>query len=378
MNKTDLASLKLHKKKRGKIETKSKVYLKNKKDLSLAYTPGVGAVSSLLANNNDLAKDYTLKGNSVAVISDGSAVLGLGNLGAIGAIPVMEGKAILFKEFAGIDAFPICLDTQDTEEIIKTVKYIAPVFGAVNLEDISAPRCFEIEERLKKELNIPVFHDDQHGTALVVLSGLINSLKIKKLKKEKAVVVINGAGAAGTAIAKILIKYGFRYVTVLDSVGIISSERKDLNEAKKELASITNPRLSRGDLSSALVGSDIFIGVSKGNVLKKEAIKSMNEKPVIFALANPVPEINPLDAKKSGAFIVATGRSDFPNQVNNILAFPGVIRGALDSGVRQIDDKMLIKAAENLALSIKHPNSDKILPDPFDRKVVKLVAKAIK
>lgn len=378
MNKTDLASLKLHKKKGGKIETKSKVYLKNKKDLSLAYTPGVGAVSSLLANNNDLAKDYTLKGNSVAVISDGSAVLGLGNLGAIGAIPVMEGKAILFKKFAGIDAFPICLDTQDTEEIIKTVKYIAPVFGAVNLEDISAPRCFEIEERLKKELNIPVFHDDQHGTALVVLSGLINSLKIKKLKKEKAVVVINGAGAAGTAIAKILIKYGFRHVTVLDSVGIISSERKDLNEAKKELASITNPWLSRGDLSSALVGSDIFIGVSKGNVLKKEAIKSMNEKPVIFALANPVPEINPLDAKKSGAFIVATGRSDFPNQVNNILAFPGVIRGALDSGVRQIDDKMLIKAAENLALSIKHPNPDKILPDPFDRKVVKLVAKAIK
>ncbi len=378
MNKTDLASLKLHKKKRGKIETKSKVYLKNKKDLSLAYTPGVGAVSSLLANNNDLAKDYTLKGNSVAVISDGSAVLGLGNLGAIGAIPVMEGKAILFKEFAGIDAFPICLDTQDTEEIIKTVKYIAPVFGAVNLEDISAPRCFEIEERLKKELNIPVFHDDQHGTALVVLSGLINSLKIKKLKKEKAVVVINGAGAAGTAIAKILIKYGFRHVTVLDSVGIISSERKDLNEAKKELASITNPRLSRGDLSSSLVGSDIFIGVSKGNVLKKEAIKSMNEKPVIFALANPVPEINPLDAKKSGAFIVATGRSDFPNQVNNILAFPGVIRGALDSGVRQIDDKMLIKAAENLALSVKRPNPDKILPNPFDRKVVKLVAKAIK
>ncbi len=378
MNKTDLASLKLHKKKGGKIETKSKVYLKNKKDLSLAYTPGVGAVSSLLAKNNDLAKDYTLKGNSVAVISDGSAVLGLGNLGAIGAIPVMEGKAILFKKFAGIDAFPICLDTQDTEEIIKTVKYIAPVFGAVNLEDISAPRCFEIEERLKKELNIPVFHDDQHGTALVVLSGLINSLKIKKLKKEKAVVVINGAGAAGTAIAKILIKYGFRHVTVLDSVGIISSERKDLNEAKKELASITNPWLSRGDLSSALVGSDIFIGVSKGNVLKKEAIKSMNEKPVIFALANPVPEINPLDAKKSGAFIVATGRSDFPNQVNNILAFPGVIRGALDSGVRQIDDKMLIKAAENLALSIKHPNPDKILPDPFDRKVVKLVAKAIK
>ena len=378
MNKTDLASLKLHKKKGGKIETKSKVYLKNKKDLSLAYTPGVGAVSSLLANNNDLAKDYTLKGNSVAVISDGSAVLGLGNLGAIGAIPVMEGKAILFKEFAGIDAFPICLDTQDTEEIIKTVKYIAPVFGAVNLEDISAPRCFEIEERLKKELNIPVFHDDQHGTALVVLSGLINSLKIKKLKKEKAVVVINGAGAAGTAIAKILIKYGFRHVTVLDSVGIISSERKDLNEAKKELASITNPRLSRGDLSSSLVGSDIFIGVSKGNVLKKEAIKSMNEKPVIFALANPVPEINPLDAKKSGAFIVATGRSDFPNQVNNILAFPGVIRGALDSGVRQIDDKMLIKAAENLALSVKRPNPDKILPNPFDRKVVKLVAKAIK
>ncbi len=378
MNKTDLASFKLHKKKGGKIETKSKVYLKNKKDLSLAYTPGVGAVSSLLAKNNDLAKDYTLKGNSVAVISDGSAVLGLGNLGAIGAIPVMEGKAILFKEFAGIDAFPICLDTQDTEEIIKTVKYIAPVFGAVNLEDISAPRCFEIEERLKKELNIPVFHDDQHGTALVVLSGLINSLKIKKLKKEKAVVVINGAGAAGTAIAKILIKYGFRHVTVLDSVGIISSERKDLNEAKKELASITNPRLSRGDLSSSLVGSDIFIGVSKGNVLKKEAIKSMNEKPVIFALANPVPEINPLDAKKSGAFIVATGRSDFPNQVNNILAFPGVIRGALDSGVRQIDDKMLIKAAENLALSVKRPNPDKILPNPFDRKVVKLVAKAIK
>ncbi len=378
MNKTDLASLKLHKKKGGKIETKSKVYLKNKKDLSLAYTPGVGAVSSLLAKNNDLAKDYTLKGNSVAVISDGSAVLGLGNLGAIGAIPVMEGKAILFKKFAGIDAFPICLDTQDTEEIIKTVKYIAPVFGAVNLEDISAPRCFEIEERLKKELSIPVFHDDQHGTALVVLSGLINSLKIKKLKKEKAVVVINGAGAAGTAIAKILIKYGFRHVTVLDSVGIISSERKDLNEAKKELASITNPRLSRGDLSSSLVGSDIFIGVSKGNVLKKEAIKSMNEKPVIFALANPVPEINPLDAKKSGAFIVATGRSDFPNQVNNILAFPGVIRGALDSGVRQIDDKMLIKAAENLALSVKRPNPDKILPNPFDRKVVKLVAKAIK
>jgi len=370
-------SIELHKKYGGKLAIKSKVKLENKTDLSLAYTPGVAEISREIARDKSLAYPLTLKGNTVAVISDGSAILGLGNLGAAAAIPVMEGKCVLFKEFADVDAFPICLDTQDPEEIIKTVKYLAPVFGGINLEDISAPRCFEIENRLKAELDIPVMHDDQHGTAVVVLAGLINALKIRASKKEEMHLVINGAGAAGTAIAKLLLVYGFKNILMVDRTGIIYAGRPDLNPEKEELAEITNLLKKEGSLEEAIKGADIFIGVSKPGVLTPEMIKLMAPKPIIFALANPVPEIMPDIAKAAGAYVVATGRSDFPNQINNVLAFPGIFRGALDNKVKQITDAMLIKAAEALAAIVINPNVDMVLPDPFNKEISKTIAKVI-
>lgn len=370
-------SLNLHQKNKGKLEILSKVPLLNKEDLSLAYTPGVAEVCRLIAQDKSAALTHTMKGNMVAVISDGSAILGLGNLGPGAALPVMEGKCILFKAFAGVDAFPICLDTQDTEEIIKTVKYLAPNFGGINLEDISAPRCFEIEARLKQELNIPVMHDDQHGTALVVLAGLINAIKLRGLNKEEAKLLVNGAGAAGLAITDLLLKYGFKNIIVCDTKGAIYSGRPDLNEAKAEIAERTNKEKNTQTLVEALKGRDIFIGVSAANILSEEMLRSMNEKPIIFALANPVPEIMPDVAKSAGAFVVATGRSDFPNQLNNVLAFPGIFRGALDNKVKQITDLMLTRAAESLAALVTNPNPELILPNPFDKEVAKTVAKAI-
>lgn len=378
MNDTNQASLDLHKKHRGKLEVKSKVKIETKEDLSLAYTPGVGQVSIEIGKDKSLSREYTLKRNTVAIVSDGSAILGLGNLGPEAAIPVMEGKAVLFKEFANVDAFPICLDTQDTEEIIKAVKYIAPVFGGINLEDISAPRCFEIENRLKTELNIPVMHDDQHGTATVVLAALINALKLSELSPNNAKVVINGSGAAGTAVTKLLLKYGFIDIVMVDSKGIISKTREDLNPEKLELAEITNPRRVSGDLQIALNSSNIFIGVSKGNILNADLIKTMAEKPIIFALGNPVPEIMPDIAKEAGAFIVATGRSDFPNQINNVLAFPGIFRGALDNQVPQITDEMLIEAAKNIANCVTELTTENLIPSVFNKQVSIEVAKAIK
>ncbi|MCX6755036.1 MAG: NADP-dependent malic enzyme [Candidatus Nomurabacteria bacterium] len=371
-------SLKLHKKLRGKIEVISKFKLKTKEDLSLVYTPGVGAVSTYLANNKKETNNYTSRGNMVAVISDGSAVLGLGNIGPEGALPVMEGKAAIFKSFAGVDAFPIVLSTQNTEEIIQAIKAIAPSFGAINLEDISAPRCFEIEERLKKELNIPIMHDDQHGTAMVVLSGLINALKVRGNKKENVKILINGAGAAGVAIAKMLLEYGFKEMIILDSHGAIYEGRENLNEEKIILSKKTNKQKIKGELLEAIKDFDVFIGVSKGGVLTSEMIKTMNKKPIIFALANPVPEIMPDIAKSAGAFIVATGRSDFPNQLNNALGFPGIFRGALDHEVINITDAMLVKASIALAKLVKNPTVDKIIPSIFDKNVAITVAKAIK
>ena len=368
-------ALELHKKHGGKLEMRSKVPLRDTHDLALAYTPGVAEIVRAIFKNKGAAYNYTFKKNSVAVVSDGSAILGLGNLGALAAIPVMEGKAVLFKELAGIDAFPICLDTQDTEEIIRTVKNIAPVFGGINLEDIAAPRCFEIETRLKKELDIPVLHDDQWGSAVVVLAGLINALKLRGSKKENVKVVINGAGAAGTSIAKILSEYGFEDISVCDSKGIISSERNDLNEHKRELAELT--KKSAGNLESAARGSDVLVGVSKAGLFSAEMIKSMNKNPIVFALANPVPEIMPEEAKMAGAFIVATGRSDTPNQVNNSLAFPGIFRGALDNKVSKITMSMLLKAALNLAAHVENPTSENILPNSLDKTVVPAIAKAI-
>ena len=370
-------SVDLHKKNRGKLAIVSKVPLSNKNDLSLAYTPGVSEVCRIIANDKSLALTHTMKGNMVAVISDGSAILGLGNLGPEAALPVMEGKCILFKEFAGVDAFPICLDTQDEEEIIKTIKYLAPVFGGINLEDISAPRCFNIEAHLKAELNIPVMHDDQHGTATVVLAGLINALKVKGLDKEAAKIIINGAGAAGLAITSLLLGYGFKNIIVCDSQGALYLSREGLNSEKERIATLTNKELLQGKLAEVIIGADIFIGVSVGGALTPEMVKTMNEHPIIFALANPVPEIMPDVAKAAGALVVATGRSDFANQINNVLVFPGVFRGALDNHVSQITDVMLVRAAENLANLIENPTTDLILPNPFDKEVAKVVARAI-
>ncbi|MFA6514430.1 MAG: NADP-dependent malic enzyme [Patescibacteria group bacterium] len=368
----------LHKKYQGKLEVRSKVPLTSRAELALAYSPGVAEISRRIASDKSLAYSLTLKGNTVAVISDGSAILGLGNLGPEAALPVMEGKCALFKEFAGVDAFPICLDTQDEEEIIKTVKYLAPNFGGVNLEDISAPRCFNIEARLKAELDIPVMHDDQHGTATVVLAGLINALKVRGSNKNEISLVINGAGAAGDAIANLLYDYGFKNIISCDREGAIYSTRPNLSEAKKSLAKFTNPNQHVGSLVDVVKGADVFIGVSAPGVLTQAMVKSMKEKPIIFALANPTPEIMPDEAKAAGAFIVSTGRSDFPNQVNNVLAFPGIFRGALDNKVKQITDEMLVRAAENLAGLVENPSVDLILPDPFDKRVALTVARAIR
>lgn len=371
-------ALAVHKKLRGKVEINPKASVKDKDDLSIYYTPGVGTVSTYLAQHKDKVRDYTMKGNIVAIVSDGSAVLGLGNIGPEGALPVMEGKAMLFKALAGVDAFPIVLATQDTEQIIATVKNIAPVFGGINLEDISAPRCFEIERRLQEELDIPVIHDDQHGTAMVVLSGMINAFKVVKKNIKTANIVIAGAGAAGQAIADLLILFGAGNIILVDSKGIISRKRTDLDEYKKKLLKRTNKQNISGDLGVALSGADAFIGVSKGNTVTTTHIKSMAPKAIVFALANPVPEIMPDVAKKSSALVVATGRSDFANQVNNSLGFPGIFRGALDHRVRKITDVMLMRGAKNLASLVKKPTAESIMPNAFDKRVVPAVAKAIR
>ena len=374
----DKESLDLHKQLGGKLEVRAKAPIKDKHDWSVIYTPGVARVCQEIAGDKKFAQVYTIKKNTVAVVTDGSAVLGLGNLGPEAALPVMEGKCALFKEFAGVDAFPICIETQDVEGIISTIKNIAPTFGGINLEDISAPRCFEIENRLKQELNIPVMHDDQHGTAVVVLAALINALKLKKLDKPRAKIVMNGAGAAGTAIAKLIVAEGYHQLIICDSKGAIYKERKKLEPHKQELAKISNADDYRGDLAGALKGADVFIGVSTKDILSAEMVKEMNKEPVVFALANPKPEIDPKQAKDAGAFIVATGRSDFPNQINNVLAFPGIFRGALDNHVHQITQPMLVKAAENLAGCVKDLQPDHILPSPFEQGVVAAVASAIK
>jgi malate dehydrogenase (oxaloacetate-decarboxylating) len=369
--------IEFHKRHKGKLAIISKVPLNTKEDLSLAYTPGVAKVSLAVAKDKNLAYTLTCKSNTVAVVSDGSAVLGLGNIGPYGALPVMEGKAVLFKKFGDVDAIPICLDTQDTEKIIETVKLISPAFGGINLEDISAPRCFEVEERLKKELDIPVFHDDQHGTAIVVLAAVLNSLKIVNKKIGEVLVVISGAGAAGIATAKILEKGGVKKLLLVDSVGITSKSRSDLNKYKKELAEKFN-MVKTGSLADALKGADIFIGVSKAGIVKKEMIKSMASKPIVMAMANPTPEIMPDEAYLGGAAIVVTGRSDFPNQVNNSLVFPGVFRGVFDCGAKQITDEMKIAAAHALAGLVKKPTKDKIIPGPFDEGICDAVANAVK
>lgn len=372
-------SLKLHEKNKGKISIKSKVRVKNKLDLSIAYTPGVAEpCRKIYANKEDVYK-YTSKGNIVAVITDGTAVLGLGDIGPEASLPVMEGKAVLFKEFADIDAIPIAINSKNVDEIVKTVKLISPMLGGINLEDISAPRCFEIEERLKKELDIPVMHDDQHGTAIVVLAGMINALKISKKKLSEIKIVISGVGAAGIAIAKLLLDYGAKNVIMVDSQGAIFDGRtENMNSMKQEIAKITNPNKECCDLDHVMKKADVFIGVSAPNLLKKEHVKSMNSKSIIFAMANPIPEIMPDVAHSGGAFIVATGRSDFPNQVNNVLAFPGVFRGALDVRAREINMEMKIAAAEALAGMVKKPTVDKIISSPFDKGVAKTVAEAVK
>jgi len=367
-----------HKKLRGKVSVEPKAKVKTKDDLSIYYTPGVGTVSTFLASHKDKVAEYTMKGNTVAIVSDGSAVLGLGNIGSEGALPVMEGKAMLFKALGGVDAFPIVLATQDTEAIIETVKNIAPVFGGINLEDISAPRCFEIEKRLQETLDIPVIHDDQHGTAMVVLAGMINAFKVVKKDMKKSTIVIAGAGAAGQAIGDLLILSGVGNIIMVDSKGVISSERTDLDVYKKELLKRTNKNDVQGGLKEALSGADAFVGVSKGNTLAPSYIQEMASKPIIFALANPVPEIMPDEAKKAGAYVVATGRSDFANQVNNSLGFPGIFRGALDHKVKKITDAMLLDASKNLARLVEKPSVDMILPNAFDKRVVPAVAKAIK
>lgn len=370
--------IELAKKIGGRIEVRSKLKL-TKENLPILYTPGVAEVCKTIAKNKKLSLQYTIRKNCVAVISDGSAVLGLGNIGPEAGLPVMEGKALLFKELAGVDAFPIVLATQDVEEIIKTIKYLEPTFGGINLEDISAPRCFEIEERLKKEMNIPVFHDDQHGTAIIVLAGLINALKVVKKDIQKIKIVISGTGAAGTAVSKLLIKYGAKNVVMVDSQGIIFKKRAGgLNSAKMEIAKITNPHNLQGTVEDALVGADVFIGVSAPNILQHMHISKMNKDAIVFAMSNPVPEIMPEEAKKGGARIVATGRSDYANQLNNVLAFPGIFRGALDNGVKKITDEHKLRAARAIAGLIKKPTANKIIPEALDPRVVKVVSGVFK
>ena len=373
-------ALKMHEQWNGKLETTAKAHVDTREDLAIAYTPGVAEPCKVIAEDPEAAYKYTIKANTVAVVSDGSAVLGLGNIGALAAMPVMEGKAVLFKEFGGVNAVPICLDTQDTEEIIRTVVNIAPAFGGINLEDISAPRCFEIETRLKELLNIPVFHDDQHGTAIVVLAGIINALKVTGKKKEDCRVVINGAGSAGIAIAKLLLTYGFSHIIICDSKGIISRSADNLTPVKEEIAQITNKDDLKGTLADALKGADIFIGVSAPGVVTADMVASMNRDAILFALSNPVPEIMPDLAKAAGAKVVGTGRSDFPNQVNNVVAFPGIFKGALEGRAAQITEEMKLAAAEAIAglVADDELNEDNILPQPFDPRVADTVSQAVK
>ncbi|MBC5687000.1 NADP-dependent malic enzyme [Roseburia sp. NSJ-9] len=370
----------LHKQWNGKIKTCAKAPVKSREDLAIAYTPGVAAPCRIIAEDKEAVYTYTLKANTVAVVSDGSAVLGLGNIGPEAAMPVMEGKCVLFKEFGDINAFPICLSTQDPDEIVAAVKAIAPTFGGINLEDISAPRCFEIEERLKKELNIPVFHDDQHGTAIVVLAGIINGLKVVGKDKEDCQVVVNGAGSAGIAITKLLLRYGFKHVTMCDREGIIGKDYPNLNWMQKEMTEVTNLENKKGSLADALVGADIFVGVSAPNIVSAEMVASMNRDAIIFAMANPTPEIMPDVAKAAGAKVVGTGRSDFPNQVNNVVAFPGIFKGALEGRATQITEDMKLAAANALANLVDPDqlNEDFILPEAFDPRVAQVVSQAVK
>lgn len=373
-------ALELHEKWNGKLDTVSKVQVKTRADLALAYTPGVAEPCKVIAEDPEAAYRYTIKSNTVAVVSDGSAVLGLGNIGPLAAMPVMEGKAVLFKEFGGINAFPICLDTQDTEEIIETVVRIAPAFGGINLEDISAPRCFEIEERLKKLLNIPVFHDDQHGTAIVVLAGIINALKVTGKKKEDCRVVVNGAGSAGVAITKLLLNYGFPHITMCDKTGMLCKGMEGLNWMQEKMVEVTNLEHKTGTLADALKGADIFVGVSAPGIVSQEMVASMNKDSILFAMANPVPEIMPDLAKAAGARVVGTGRSDFPNQVNNVLIFPGIFRGALEGRATAITEEMKLAAANAIAALVDDSelSDENILPAAFDPRVADAVSKAVK
>ena len=373
-------ALKMHEEWHGKIETCAKSHVNSREDLAIAYTPGVAEPCKVIAKDPEAAYTYTMKSNTVAVVSDGSAVLGLGNIGALAAMPVMEGKAVLFKEFGGVNAVPICLDTQDTEEIIKTVVNIAPAFGGINLEDISAPRCFEIEERLKELLDIPVFHDDQHGTAIVVLAGIINAMKVTGKDKESSKVVVNGAGSAGVAITKLLLTYGFKHVTMCDINGILGKDSKDLKWMQEKMVEVTNLEQKTGKLADALKGADIFVGVSAPNIVTPEMVASMNKDAILFAMANPVPEIMPDIAKAAGAKVVGTGRSDFPNQVNNVVAFPGIFKGALEGRATAITEDMKLATAKAIAGLVpdEELNENNILPEAFDPRVADVVSRAVK
>ena len=377
---TNEKALLLHREWQGKLETVSKAKVATREDLALAYTPGVAEPCRVIAGDKDEAYNYTWKSNTIAVVSDGSAVLGLGNIGPYAAMPVMEGKAVLFKEFGGVNAVPICLDTQDTEEIIKAVTWMAPGFGGINLEDISAPRCFEIEERLKEILDIPVFHDDQHGTAIVVLAGIINALKVTGKKKEACRVVVNGAGSAGIAISRLLLTYGFENITLCDRAGILRKGMDGLNWMQEKMMDVTNPDHLTGSLADAMKGADIFIGVSAPGIVTKEMVASMNRDAILFAMANPVPEIMPDEAKEAGARVVGTGRSDFPNQVNNVVVFPGIFKGALEGRASAITEEMKLAAAEAIAGLVDDAdlNEDNILPEAFDPRVADAVSKAVK
>ena len=377
---TNEKALLMHEKWNGKLETVSKTPVKTREDLAIAYTPGVAEPCKVIVQDKEAAYKYTMKANTVAVVSDGSAVLGLGNIGPYAAMPVMEGKAVLFKEFGNVNAVPICLDTQDTEEIIKAVTYLAPGFGGINLEDISAPRCFEIEERLKEILDIPVFHDDQHGTAIVVLAGVINALKVVGKKKEDCRVVVNGAGSAGVAITKLLLTYGFPNIIMCDKVGIVSKDTEGLNWMQKKMTEVTNLNNETGSLADALKGADIFIGVSAPNIVTPKMVASMNRDSILFAMANPIPEIMPDVAKAAGARVVGTGRSDFPNQVNNVVAFPGIFKGALEGRATQITEEMKLAAAEAIAglVPADKLSDDNIMPEAFDPQVAEVVANAVK
>lgn len=373
-------ALQMHKKWNGKIETTAKSHVRTREDLAIAYTPGVAEPCKVIAKDPTAAYTYTMKANTIAVVSDGSAVLGLGNIGALAGMPVMEGKAVLFKELGGINAVPICLDTQDTEEIIRTVVNIAPAFGGINLEDISAPRCFEIEERLKELLDIPVFHDDQHGTAIIVLAGIINAMKVAGKDKETAQIVVNGAGSAGVAITKLLLRYGFKHVTMCDINGMLNESSPNLNWMQKEMVKVTNLEGRQGTLADALKGADIFVGVSAPNIVTKEMVASMNHDAILFAMANPVPEIMPDLAKEAGAKVVGTGRSDFPNQINNVMAFPGIFRGALEGHATKITEEMKLACAEAIASLVPDDELTEthIVPDALDPIIADVVSKAVK